>query len=286
MTGFASAHGGNAWRWIWEIRSVNGKGLDLRYRGPQGLEALEPAVRERVAARFTRGSLQLSLSLQSDLGAGAIRVNRDALDTLVAVARDLRGTPDADIAVEHLLAVRGVVETVESEPAVLDEIAPELLAGLDTALEALAAMRRKEGEAVAAMLRERIDRIEQLTAAAKSDPARSPEAIRARLKEQLDQLLDGAGSLDQDRLYQEAALLATRADIGEELDRLDAHVAAARALFDGGGAIGRRLDFLGQEFNREANTLCAKSNHRSLTAIGLDLKAVVDQFREQVQNLE
>lgn len=286
MTGFASHHGGEAPRWAWEIRSVNGKGLDVRYRGPTGLESLEPIVREKVAARFARGSLQLSLTLQTEQRAGAIRVNRDALETLLAVTRELRGPSDAPLAIEQLLGVRGVVEPAESELAEIGDIAPVLIAGLDEALDALSAARGKEGEAVAAMLAERLDKIEQLTAAAKANEARSPDAIRARLKEQLAQLIEGAPSLDQDRLYQEAALLATRADIGEELDRLDAHVAAARDLIAEGGAIGRRLDFLAQEFNRETNTLCAKANHRSLTAIGLDLKAIVDQFREQVQNLQ
>jgi len=189
---------------------------------------------------------------------------------------------------DGLLSVRGVVEAVEAETD--DEaraaLAARVLADLDNALAALVADRMREGRAMAAVLTGHLAEIERLAAAAEASPARTPEAIRARLAEQVATLLGATEKLDPDRLHQEAVLLATRADIREELDRLAAHVAAAHALIAEDGPVGRRLDFLAQELNREVNTLCAKANDRSLTAIGLDLKAVVDQFREQIQNVE
>lgn len=287
MTGFARADGrGHGARWTWEIRSVNGKGLDVRFRGPPGMERIEPDARSRVAARFSRGSLQLSLTVVRDAETANVRVNREALAELVRIARDLSG-PDAPApSIDRLFSVRGIVELADSDEAASDEAIAEILATLDQGLDALAATRQQEGAIVAKLLTERLDRIGALTERARSNPARSPEAIRARLADQVAVLIDASSRLDPDRLHQEAALLATRADIAEELDRLTAHVEAARGLLAEGGAIGRRLDFLAQEFNREANTLCSKSNDTSLTAIGLDLKATVDQFREQVQNLE
>ena len=287
MTGFARADGtGHGCRWSWEIRSVNGKGLDVRFRGPPGMERLEQAAREEAAKRFTRGSIQLGLALQRVDQAGAVRVNSAALDELIRVARERASETGQPPSVGELMAIRGVVEIVEDEGEASDDLRADIQSTLATALDELAAMRRSEGAAVAALLHERLDRIEALTEAARANPARSPEAIRARLAEQVALLLGASSKLDADRLHQEAALLATRADIAEEIDRLTAHVAAARDLLASGGAVGRRLDFLAQEFNREANTLCSKSNDRSLTATGLDLKATVDQFREQVQNLE
>lgn len=287
MTGFATAAEPQSGRWTWEVRSVNGKGLDIRYRGPAGLERIEPAVRERVSARFKRGSVQLSLSLSAETTGATIKVNHGALAELVETARALRGEGDSTpVDIEQLMTVRGVVE-LAAGPTAIDEAAEaRILSSLDTALAALAAMRSSEGEMIADVLTARLAEIEALTKKAEANDARSPDAIRDRLTEQMSALNDAATTLDPDRLHQEAMLLATRADIDEELDRLKAHIAAARKLISGGGAIGRRLDFLAQEFNRETNTLCAKSNHHSLTAIGLDLKAVVDQFREQVQNLE
>jgi uncharacterized protein (TIGR00255 family) len=290
MTGFARVDGSAMARhWTWELRSVNGRGLDLRLRLPTGFDHLERPVRDRTAAVVGRGNLQASLVLQRDSEGAELHINEVMLDRLIETMKRIGGDFEfAPPRLDGLLAVRGVVEVVETE---LDEdqrnrLSAELLASFDAALAALVAARREEGEAVARAALARVDDIERLTRAAEDCPARSVDAIRARLAEQVAMLLEASPALDPVRLHQEAALLATKVDIREEIDRLHAHVAAARALFAAGGPIGRRLDFLAQEFNREVNTLCSKSNDRSLTAIGLDLKATVDQLREQIQNLE
>lgn len=290
MTAFARTDGTSAGtRWTWEMRSVNGKGLELRLRLPPGQEALEPQVRERCARRLTRGNVQATLSLESDAPAQRLRINEAVLADVLAAMEKIGSRlalrqPTAD----GILAIRGVVESGEEtrDPDAEAALQKDALAGLDRALADLIAMREGEGAAIGAVLSARIDEIARLAAAAEASPACRPEVIRARLAEQVATLLDAAPALDPDRLHQEAVLLATKADIREELDRLAAHVAAARALLAEGGPVGRRLDFLAQEFNREVNTLCAKANDRSLTAIGLDLKAVVDQLREQIQNIE
>jgi len=287
MTGFARGIGaGLGNQWAWEIRSVNGKGLDVRFRGPPGMERLEQVAREQAAARFTRGSIQLGLTIRRNTQGSTIRVNRPALEELVRIVREFPEAEGRSPSVERLMAIRGIVEITDEETETSDEVLQDIITTLTDALDQLTAMRRAEGEAVAAILSTRLDQIETLTRAARANPARAPEAIRAKLSAQMAILLDATSTLDVERLHQEAALLATRADIAEEVDRLAAHVLAARELIAIGGAVGRKLDFLAQEFNREANTLCSKSNDRSLTAIGLDLKATVDQFREQVQNLE
>ena len=290
MTGFARAAGANeTQRWTWELRSVNGKGLDVRLRLAQGCESLEPTVREKVGAALSRGNVQVGLAVQSQAGATHIRINEDVLaEVLQAMERIGSRIALQPPSLDGLLAVRGVVETVESEE---DEAASAarfalMLADFDVALEALVGERVREGAALAAVLGERLDQIEKLAAAAEASPARTPEAIRKRIGEQVAALLEASQQFDPDRLHQEAVLIATRADIREELDRLAAHVAAARDLLGEDGAVGRRLDFLAQEFNREVNTLCSKSNDRGLTSIGLDMKALVDQFREQIQNVE
>lgn len=284
MTGFARAEGSAfGLRWAWELRSVNGKSLDLRFRGPPGTDQLEPFLRERVAARIVRGSIQANLTVQREGTASSVRIDRAALAELVAVARELG---QAEPAIDRLLAIRGIVEIVAGDPEPPVGINEALLATLDIAVADLAAVRHSEGVAITKVLSARIDRVEVLAGEAERHPSRTAEAIRLRLADQLAVLFSATAALDRDRLHQEAMLLAARADIREELDRLVAHVAAARLLFAEGGAIGRRLDFLAQEFNRESNTLCAKANDRGLTAIGLELKATVDQFREQVQNLE
>ena len=290
MTGFARRDtAGTAVRATWELRSVNGKGLDVRLRLPPGLERLEIPVRERCAARLARGNIQASLAVQGATKAPRVRINEEVLKSLIAAMEGI-GT---NIAVQPptldgILSIRGVVEIEEAEAG--DEAAgeadAEILVALDGALDELIAMRAREGTAIGTVLGARLDEIARLAREAEASPARMPEAIRTRLAEQIAALLDAAPALDPDRLHQEAVLLATRADIREEIDRLDAHVAAARELLAAGGPVGRRLDFLAQEFNREVNTLCAKSNDRGLTATGLELKAVVDQLREQIQNLE
>jgi uncharacterized protein (TIGR00255 family) len=290
MTGFARIDGaGEGYRWTWELRSVNGKGLDIRLRLPPGFDHIEPAAREKIAAGLARGNVQAGLAAQHEAGATRVRINEDVLAEVIAALQRVRGRVDAaPPTLDGILAIRGVVETAESEPDAETRaaLAEHVLADLDKAVAELIAMRAGEGAAIGSVLAARLDELERLTRAAEDSPARKPDAIRSRLAEQVAALLDAAPALDPDRLHQEAVLLATRADIREEIDRLYAHIAAARELIAGDAAVGRRLDFLAQEFNREVNTLCSKSNDRALTAIGLEMKAVVDQLREQVQNVE
>jgi len=290
MTGFARCDGaGETYRWTWEIRSVNGKGLDLRLRLPPGFEYVEFTARERVAASLVRGNVQATLSAHQQPGTTRIRINEEVLAEIIAAMAAIGARLEVQPpTLDGILSVRGVVETAEVEPdeATRERLAGMLLADLDRALADLIDARRNEGAAIAAVLHGRLDEIERFVRSAKNLPSRTPDAIRKRLAEQIAALLDAAPALDSDRLFQEAVLLANKADIGEETDRLDAHIAAARGLLAEGGPVGRRLDFLAQEFNREVNTLCAKSNDRALTAIGLELKALVEQMREQIQNLE
>jgi uncharacterized protein (TIGR00255 family) len=290
MTGFARADGHAAGlSWHWEVRSVNGRSLDIRCRIPAGMEGLEIEARALAQSRFHRGSLQVNLDVRRESFAD-IRVNEAALDRLVALAKTVQqkhGLPPPSV--EGLLALRGVLEEIEEE-ASEDEIAQRnrlLLNTLAEAFDHLVATRRLEGEKLRAVVIAQIDRLAALAEDARDCPERSPERIRARLQLQLDRLAESGRNFDPDRLHQEAVLLATRSDIQEELDRIFAHVAASRQLLkDGAGPVGRKLDFLAQEFHREANTLCAKSPHQALSAIGLAIKGVIDQIREQVQNIE
>ncbi|EKF42903.1 YicC/YloC family endoribonuclease [Nitratireductor indicus] len=290
MTGFARASRElEAASVAWEIKSVNGRSLEARFRLPQGFERIEQGARQRLQKRFARGNLQISLTV-NQTGAERRPVVDEAFlkDVAGLAARLTEQFGVAPASADGLLALRGVLDF--PEPGESDEAREALDAVIfDTFEEALRALedaRRTEGAALGALLLEHVARIEALTARAEADPSRTPDMIRARLKEQVSRLMEATSGLDETRLHMEAAVLATKADIREELDRLTTHVASARALVAAGGAVGRKLDFLGQEFNREANTLCSKSNAASVTAIGLDLKAVVDQFREQVQNLE
>lgn len=291
MTGFARREGTTGrYRWAWELRSVNGKGLDVRLRLPPGLDLLEPEVRRRIAAELGRGNIQASLSLGYSEPKIEAVFNRDALAALQVLRSELGDLVDpSPLRLDSLLSIRGLVEFKEAEDdaeavSVRDAA---ILEGLDRALEDLVAMRRSEGAALAAILSGQVRTIEALTATVENDPSRSSEEIARRLSAQLSTLLESGGSgLDRDRLYGEVALLATKADLREEIDRLKAHVAAADDLLARGGPIGRRLDFLAQEFNRESNTICSKSNSAAVTAAGIELKVVIDQFREQVQNLE
>ena len=290
MTGFARATGAaGAWRWAFEVKTVNAKGLDIRVKMPPPFDRVEAEARARLAKVLARGTCFASLTPQREGSASAPRIDEAALAALAAAARaaaDKAGL--APPTMDGLLAVRGVVEISEAEEdeAAVAAACAAALASLDEALAALAAARRTEGEALAAVMRERLDAIETLTQAADANPARKPEAIRARLAENIAALMESGRGFDENRLHQEAILLASKADIREELDRLKTHVAAARALLDEGGAMGRRLDFLAQEFSREASTLCAKANDVSLTAQGLELRAQIEQFREQAQNIE
>ncbi|AVA20972.1 MULTISPECIES: YicC/YloC family endoribonuclease [unclassified Rhizobium] len=290
MTGFARREGTSGRsRWAWELRSVNGKGLDFRLRLPQGLERLETDIRKLITDRFARGNLQVGLSLSVDESRVEAVVNQDALATVLALRGQLSGVIDpAPLRLDTLLAIRGIVEFKEAEESddALAARDADIMAGLEAALADLSDMRRREGQALGQILLGHVGAIETLTTTVESDPSRSPQEIAARLATQIAMLLDGTSGLDRDRLHAEAALIATRADLREEIDRLKAHVVAARDLIAKGGPVGRKLDFLAQEFNRESNTICSKSNAAAVTAAGIELKVVIDQFREQVQNLE
>lgn len=289
MTGFAREAGATgATLWALEAKSVNGRGLDLRLRTPPGFDAIGEEARRTLSKALARGQVQLSLTLQRAAGAPKASVNREVLQGLLDALAGVR-VPEgiAPASLDGLLAVRGVVEIEEGDgdvdPAALEA---DLLAALPRLAGGLAAARREEGAALEAVIQGQLAAISDLVAQAETHPGRSPEAIRTRLGAQVAALMETGQGLDPARLHQEAALLATRADIREELDRLAAHVAQGRALLAEGGAVGRRLDFLAQEFGREANTLCAKANDVTLSQIGLSLKHVVDQLREQVQNVE
>lgn len=289
MTGFASQEGGDGvMTWRWELRSVNGRGLDLRTRVPGGYEALEAAARAAIPRHLTRGNVQISLAVDRSLTPVAVKLNEAVLEQVTDLARRLGDRFGTKPRPDGLLALRGVLETIEEkeDPALREDREAAMLEGLESALEQLAEVRRVEGARLHEAALELLQRIEALTVEAVRTAAAQPEALRARLKEQLELLLQTSPALPEERLAQEAALLATKADVREELERLAAHVEAARDQLRGGGAIGRRLDFLCQELNREANTLCSKSSDLALTRVGLEIKATIDQLREQVQNIE
>lgn len=288
MTGFARCEGAlGETRWVWEIKSVNGRGLEPRFRLPPGYDFLEQDLRKALAEKFARGSFNVFLSLKGAAVEGAFAVNRAALGSALKLIGEVSALIECDKPrPEGILALRGVVE---QESALDDEDARAALAAALTesfrdAAETLAVARRREGAALSDLIGAQLRRIDALTNAARASAEAAPEAIRARIASQLADLL--AGNVTEERLAEEAALLAVKADIREELDRLAAHVEAARAMLREGGAIGRRLDFLTQEFNREANTLCSKAQDMGLKRIGLDLKTAIDQMREQAQNLE
>jgi uncharacterized protein (TIGR00255 family) len=290
MTGFARGHGvSGPYGWAWEIKSVNGKGLDVRLRTPAGWDAVELPVRARAAETLSRGSVQATLTVERSGAAPSVRINAPILDAILSAVREFGAKVTASPpSLDGLLALKGVIEVTDAEENETERRAAEaaVIAGFAAALGSLAEMRRGEGAALGRVLGARLDEIATLVERAENAPGRQPEAIRARLAEQIAALLAQSERFDPDRLHQEAIMIATRADVREELDRLTAHVAQARRLIAEGGPIGRRLDFLAQEFNREANTLCAKANDVELTNIGLELKAAVEQFREQVQNVE
>ena len=290
MTGFARAEGqADGLTWSWEVKSVNSKTLDLRFRLPSGFDALELPLRVKFAERFRRGAFTAGLTLTRAAATGALRINREALSAVVALMRELRQELDvAPPRLDGLLALKGVLESGEEaeDPDQRERRQAAVLATGEEAIGKLAAMRLAEGRRLANVLDTRLVEIAALIVEAEASAATQPAALRARLEEQLATLVGAVPALSEERLAQEVALLVARADIREELDRLVAHLAAARALMEEGGAIGRRFDFLCQEFNREANTLCSKSADVALTRIGLALKAAIEQLREQVQNIE
>ncbi len=290
MTGFAESQGAREnMRWRWEAKSVNGRGLDLRLRTPPGFESVEVAARPLAAERFKRGTIQATLTLDMGDNARGLRIDAVALAAAVKIAREISaetGLPPARV--DGLLALKGVIVQEDMLPASAPERGARdaaILESLASAFDALAKARATEGNKLAHVLNNVLGEISDLVMTATKLAATQPAALRDRLTAQLNDLLS-PGTLSEDRLAQEVALLATRADVREELDRLAAHVHEARSLLTSGDAVGRKLDFLSQEFNREANTLCSKSADIQLTRTGLALKAAIDQFREQAQNVE
>ncbi|MEX0285665.1 MAG: YicC/YloC family endoribonuclease [Paracoccaceae bacterium] len=292
MTAFASARGDTApWNWVWEMRSVNARGLDLRLRVPDWLEGLEAGARADLSKALTRGSVTVSLRIGRDDVAQPMAINEASLDAVLTALEEVenramaRGITLAPSRASDLLQHRGVLEAGSGD----EDTAPLVAAlrkQLGEVLNDFLTMRRREGEALATILSDQLTQVETLTEQAAETALARKDAVRQTLQDNLALILDGTGEADADRVAQELALLAVKADVTEEIDRLKAHVAAARDLLATGGAVGRKLDFLMQEFNREANTLCSKAQNRDLTAIGLELKAVIDQMREQVQNVE
>jgi uncharacterized protein (TIGR00255 family) len=290
MTGFARKSGARGpVSWHWEAKSVNGRGLEVRSRLPAGFEALDLRIRALAQERFKRGNLQILLSISREGAQTKIRINREALKEILDAIDEFDEEIDADPpTIDGILGLRGVIEAVEAEETEEEHEALEndLLSDIKETFERLHGARAEEGVRLASVLADQLDNIERLVRDAQGAAASQPEMLRNRLREQLQLLLEARPPLSEDRLTQEVALLATKADVREEIDRLLAHVAQARTLIASTDAAGRRLDFLSQEFMREANTLCSKAEDIALTRIGLELKAVIDQFREQVQNVE
>jgi uncharacterized protein (TIGR00255 family) len=290
MTGFARGHGvTGSYAWSWELKTVNAKGLDLRLRLPPGWDAIEVPARTRATEKLSRGTAYANLTVERKGVAPAVKVNEPVLAAVLATLKGLRGVVDASPpTLDGILSLKGVIEVTEEDEREEDRRTAEaaILAGFDKALADLVAMRCEEGATLSRLLTAQLDEIAALAARAEAAPGRKPEAIKVRLAEQVATLLAASARFDSDRLHQEAIMLASKADIREELDRLASHVEQARKLIAGGGAVGRRLDFLAQELNRESNTLTAKANDVDLTNIGLELKSAIEQFREQVQNLE
>ncbi len=292
MTGFARAEGeADGVSWVWELKSVNGRSLDLRLRLPPGFDGLDAALRAALARRLRRGNIAATLTVDR-LAPPAVRVNREVLAQIVGLLGQLAGefAGKIDVApprLDGLIALRGVIETVEDEPeSVIEARRAAILDGWSLALDRLAAARGEEGARLVAVLAEQRTELASLVEAAAGCAASQPAAIRARLEGLLAELSGVALRIPEERVAQELALLVSRADVREELDRLRAHIAQAGELLERGDGVGRQLDFLCQELNREANTLCSKSADIDLTRIGLALKATIEQFREQVQNLE
>jgi uncharacterized protein (TIGR00255 family) len=290
MTGFARSHGVcGSYAWAWELKSVNAKGLDVRLRLPPGWDAVEIPVRKQAAEVLARGTVYGNLSVKREGIPPVVRVNEPVLAAVIATINDISRRIDAAApTLDGILALKGVIEVIDEDEREEDRRAAEqaVIAGFHETVAELATMRRREGETLGQLLTQRLIEIGVLAGRAEAAPGRRPEAIKARIAEQVAALTNASDRFDPDRLHQEAILMASKADIREELDRLASHVAQAQRLIVEGNAVGRRLDFLAQELNREANTLCAKSNDVELTNTGLELKAVVEQFREQVQNLE
>lgn len=290
MTGFARAHGSHGvWRWHWEIKSVNSRGLDLRVRLPEGFESLEQPTRMLATERFARGGVTATLTVDSEASKGAIRINQEALNQILTALRTLQGSVQADPPrLDGILALRGVIDVQPNEVGQVELAARDaaVLSSLTQALDGLATARREEGSRLSTFLANQTARLADLVEQSAKLASSQPEMLQNRLKNALDLLAANTTGYSPDRIAQEVALLLVRADVREEIDRLKSHLAQANELLASKGAQGRRLDFLSQELNREANTLCSKSSDIQLTRIGLELKTIIDQFREQVQNVE
>jgi uncharacterized protein (TIGR00255 family) len=290
MTGFARSHGvSGPYAFEWELKSVNAKGFDLRMRLPPGWDELETLAKKRAGEMLSRGTVYANLNVKRANAVSTIRINEEVLASIVKVAGVLAGKIDAVApSIDGLLGIKGVIEVVEPEADEAEDQAARAAAAaaFELALANLVEMRRREGVTLGQILSQRMDEIEILAKKAEAAPGRKPDAIRARLAEQIAALLESSERFDPDRLHQEAIMIAAKADIREELDRIASHISQAREMIGKGGPVGRRLDFLAQEFNREVNTCCSKSNDLELTNTGLAMKNVVEQFREQVQNLE
>ncbi len=272
-----------------EIKSVNSRGLDIRLRLGQGLDALEPQIRRMLGDRLTRGSISCTITLQRDVGGAELVINQQALGAVLDAIDALSGKIEADRPrLDGILSIKGVVETREApmNPEAEEKLQVAIIAQIESCIDDLLEARQQEGARLSDTICARINEIENLTNAAHAHPSRQREVFVSRISRQLAELNDTATTLSEERLHQEALLLATKADIREEIDRLYSHIDAARSLIANGGPVGRKLDFLSQEFNREANTLCSKSHSVELTNIGLDLKSTIDQLREQVANIE
>ena len=290
MTGFARSHGASGpYAFEWELKSVNAKGFDLRMRLPPGWDELELFAKKRAGEVLTRGTVYANVTGRRSNPLSVVRINEEVLASIVKVAGVLAGKIDAVApSIDGLLGIKGVIEVVEPETNEDEDNAAKAAAGaaFDQALLDLIEMRQREGATLGQILSQRMDEMERLAKKAEAAPGRKAEAIKARLVEQIAALLEASDRFDADRLNQEALLIAAKADIREELDRIASHISQTREMIAKGGPIGRRLDFLAQEFNREVNTCCSKSNDLELTNTGLAMKNVVEQFREQVQNLE
>ncbi len=290
MTGFARTSGAvGDFLWTWELKTVNGRSLDVRCRVPQGFETMDGIVRQAAAEYLKRGNLTANLTVDDVASKGRLTINRPALDQILTLAGELRGKIDAQPAtLDGLLGLKGVLE-LEMPPVAADTLVQRqkaIEAGLKQAITELGVMRRVEGKRLAEMVVGHLDEVEKLRISATATAGAQPLNIRHRLEDQLRELMPEGIAIDPERLAQELAILAGRADVREEIDRLAAHVTSTRELITKGGPVGRKLDFLCQEFNREANTLCSKAADLALTNLGIELKAAIEQLREQIQNIE
>lgn len=290
MTGFARSQGTlEDLTWHWELRSVNGRGLDIRLRLPPGYEALEQPARKTLSSAFARGNVSANLTARRTTNDVEIQLNEHVLHQVLTAVEKIRALTNAPApTAEGLINTKGVLDILDKTESTdrQDVKQNELLSGLDHAITELKAMRGSEGQQLHKIIQKQLEEIDQNVTAIKRSAANQPEKVAERFKQQIDALLGGDTSIQQDRLHQEIAILLTKADVSEELDRIDAHIIAARELLQQSSPIGRKLDFLTQEFNREANTICSKSNDITITQSGLAMKAAIDQMREQVQNVE